>query len=579
MISILILDTRADRSSEFCQLIKGNEWLEVNILQVNNESCARQALAKQDYDLLVMGGLQSDYDAIDVCGRLSQQYTRLAVLLLEHRFNLPTLELGVGSGAQDCIFIENIKNEPCELAKIILVSIIRKQNEGLLSHLSEQLATYDNLIGIPNAFLFEERLKHLICIFSESTMTTDRVPFVLAKLGLGRLDIVAESLGQGMKDLLLVSAAARLKDYLRSSDTIARLSEHNFGILIESGQPNRLDAQFIFSKLVRLVDVMEQPFDLLKGEARITCSIGVCSYADDVNTVKEMMTGMETAFSQAKREGGSCCRFYSPALNRIAEQRSEMANALSQAVSADALTLYFQPMLNAAGTKVTCAEALLRWQMKDGQWVNPEVVVSMAIEMGLMGRLGSWVLKQACLCAVKIQQQGFVDFRIAVNVSSCELGEPEYSQRVLTILHKSGLNPASLELEITESQMMENLDVTMTNLNALKEEGIGVSVDDFGTGHSSLEYLSKLPLNRLKIDRSFVRNLPDNDEEKTIAIAIIGLAHQLKLQIVAEGIEQQSQLEFLRQYLAENDEIQGYYYSKPLPMNEFQTYISSYSAP
>ncbi len=438
-----------------------------------------------------------------------------------------------------------------------------KESQRLL----DQLVHFDPLTNLPNRLLFEARLRHAITQCQRSG----------GHLGVLFLDLdqfknVNDTLGHAMGDKLLRAAARRLSRALRQQDTVARLGGDEFAVVLENLSRPRdaaLVAQKIHTEFAR-------PFELDKGGAFITASVGIGLYPDDGNAAQDLLRNAETAMYQAKELGRNHYAFYTRELTEQAIERFTLENHLRYALERDELVLYYQLQLSLDefnDARIVGGEALVRWRHSELGLVQPSRFIPLAEETGMIVAIGRWVLNAACAQAKSWQDQGLPPVRISVNLSGRQILRDDIVDTVSQALKSTGLAPQFLELEITESSMMAHTQKAMTNLQALKSLGVSLAIDDFGTGYSSMSYLKRFAVDRLKIDRSFVRDIPMDSHDEAITRAIIAMGHNLQLSVVAEGVETSAQHSFLA--LHGCDEMQGYLFSPPVPAEEFAALLAS----
>ena len=455
----------------------------------------------------------------------------------------------------------------------IITTIGQRATQLPSEKLVEQLSKYDELIGIPNRNYFLQILEHA---YEVSTRwqgdKLTRTPLALVFIDIERVEYLREFVKLAELDLLYILLSSRIQKEFFHFDTLARWSETRFALLLKNNT-EAFELQALMSKFQGLISVIEQPFSLINKEVSVSCHIGVCILDDTVNSLDDLILGAEIASAQAIRDGGMCCRFDSQELNTLVAERTLMANSLRSALQNEGLELFFQPVVSSANATVTGAEALLRWKLANGDWVSPEKIVLIAEELGLMVELGYWILNTAIKYASNIVKKTNKPFKIAVNLAPVQLKEIDFANKVEAILKTHHFAPEYLLLEITETKLIEDMHICINNLQKARELNIGIAIDDFGTGHSSLEYLTQLPVTTLKIDRYFVNKIENNDGNLPIIKAIIGLAHSLDLNVIAEGVENSTQLAFIRDHLHADEEIQGYLFSRPLPIEEFYTFL------
>lgn len=416
------------------------------------------------------------------------------------------------------------------------------------------LAQHDSLTGLPNRGKFNLDLAQAIVNASNESSTV-----AVLFIDLDRYKHINDLLGHHIGDGLLVCVARRLTDILGNSTLIARLGGDEFGIILE-GIPSQTD---VAHQAGRLINELSKPFLYQAHEITIGASIGISLYPKDSADPNKLLSYADMAMYHAKSNGRANFQFYTRNLDVEAKRRTTIEEELRHAIERNELYLYYQPQISLADGRMSSVEALLRWKNPRLAMLAPDEFISLADETGLIVPIGRWVLEQACCQLKRWQQAGHPDLRVAVNVSSRQLEEPDFVEMVDQVLRQCGIDPSFLELEITERLLMKDNLKNNAVLSALKERGIQVSVDDFGTGFSSLSYLKHFPVDALKIDKLFIKCLPDDEHDAAIASAIIGMAHSLNLKVVAEGVETVEQRDFLK-HLGCNYG-QGYLFSEPVP--------------
>ena len=429
----------------------------------------------------------------------------------------------------------------------------RRSAEARLDH----LAHHDPLTGLPNRLMFAEQLKKSI----SNTARGERRLAVLF-IDLDRFKEVNDTLGHSFGDKLLVDVTHRLVTRLRAGDSLARIGGDEFICILEDIK-DAAEAGYTADKLIEL---LIEPFQILEHEIYIDASIGICIYPADGEDVDTLVRNADTAMYQAKEHGRGRSHFYAAEMTTYAQERVRIESLLRRAIDADELAVHYQIKVAGGSGKPVGAEALLRWTSAELGSVPPVRFIPLAEETGFIVTLGEWVLQRACRQMMAWRQAGLVMPKVSVNVSVKQLEHGNIVATVQRILAETGLEPAALELEITESVIM-NIEDALAILKQLSQLGIQLSIDDFGTGYSSLAYLKLLPINTLKIDRAFVTGIGENVGDEAIIRAVIALARSLKLHTVAEGVETTQQLDFLGAHGA--DEIQGYFFGKPQPADEF----------
>jgi diguanylate cyclase (GGDEF)-like protein/PAS domain S-box-containing protein len=426
----------------------------------------------------------------------------------------------------------------------------------------EFLAHHDALTNLPNRLLFGDRLSHAL-----ARAERDGSKLAVLFLDLDRFKNVNDSLGHAAGDRLLQEAAARLGAVLRKEDTVARLGGDEFAILLES-----IEEETVTNFAERINAVIAQPFELDRHTFFIGVTIGISLYPRDGNTATELTSNADAAMYQAKAQGRNAFSFYTRKLTEEALQRLQIEADLRVAIQQDQLQMYYQPLVELDTGRVIGAEALMRWIHPELGFIPPDRFIPVAEDCGLIIQMGEWALGQACNQLVAWQKQGLPVEFVAVNVSGRQLLQEGFASVVMRALKDSGLPPACLELEITESFFVQDTPGAMNVLSRLREVGIQLAVDDFGTGYSGLAQLKRMPIDKLKIDRSFVRDLPNDLDDAVISRMIIALGKSLGLKVLAEGIETTAQRDFLA--IEGAQQAQGWLFGKPLPADEFARFAA-----
>jgi diguanylate cyclase (GGDEF)-like protein/PAS domain S-box-containing protein len=456
--------------------------------------------------------------------------------------------------------IEGTDGKPSLVEGTVIDITERKRSEEQVKH----LAFHDSLTGLPNRLLFNDRLRVAMVHANRY-----REKLAVLFLDIDRFKVINDSLGHPIGDELLRRVAERVGGCIRQEDTIARLGGDEFTVLLP-GIAKEEDAATIANKILEAVRL---PFFIEHRELFITTSIGVTLFPEDGTDAESLVRNADTAMYRAKEQGRDTTRLYAPAMNTKALERLSLEGRLRQALQNQELLVYYQPLIDLATGRVRGAEALLRWQHPELGLVSPGEFIAIAEVSGLIVPIGQWVLRTACAQARAWQLQGHPKFSVAVNLSARQFQQADLVFQVTEALHEADLPPASLDLEITESNAMQNAELSIATLQDLKSLGVSLSMDDFGTGYSSLNYLKRFPIDRIKIDQSFVRDVNRDPDDAAIATAIIAMAHSLELTAVAEGVETEEQLQFLLTQRC--DEMQGYLFSRPLPAAEFQELLAS----
>ncbi|MFL6717899.1 MAG: putative bifunctional diguanylate cyclase/phosphodiesterase [Burkholderiaceae bacterium] len=426
------------------------------------------------------------------------------------------------------------------------------------------LATHDALTGLPNRTLLHDRLQRMM---AAAQRHSSHIWVVF--LDLDRFKFFNDSLGHKAGDAFLKIVAERLQHVLRQTDTVARLGGDEFILLLSEQPGTRLN----FVLLDRIAHAVGQGILFEQKEFFLNCSMGVAAYPADGVDANTLIERADLAMFQAKERGRGNYQFYTADMNDRALERLRIDNALRTALERGELLLHYQPQLDLSSGRVVGMEALLRWRHPDMGMVLPDRFIAVAEETGLIVPIGDWVLRTACRRVRALHDAGFEQMRVAVNLSARQFGHSELLASIEAALAEAGIAPRFLEIELTESLIMKDVDQAIHILNDLKRLGVTLSIDDFGTGYSSLAYLKRFPLDILKIDRSFVADVSDDPDDAAIVASIISLAHNLRLKVIAEGVETGEQLAYLRRQGC--DQMQGYYFSRPVEFDAVLALMAS----
>ncbi|QFU24702.1 EAL domain-containing protein [Shewanella eurypsychrophilus] len=418
------------------------------------------------------------------------------------------------------------------------------------------LANYDALTGLPNRSLFQDRIQHA----TKQANRTNRLVALLF-IDLDRFKYINDSMGHHVGDQLLKSVAQRLRNIVRQGDTVARIGGDEFTIILEN-LSKQSAAKQVSDKIIQAFNT---PFTLEGNQFSVSSSIGISLYPNDANSSEELIKFADTAMYHAKSQGRNNYQFYLPEMNEVVSRHVQIEAGLKQAIERNELYLVYQPKYTIREHKITGFEALLRWHSTELGSITPMEFIPVAEEIGMIEKIGHWVLNQACQQLSAWHQMGYTELNIAVNLSAKQL-KTDLVSIVEVALGVANLPASALELEITESSIMNNPADAITIFTQLKTLGIALAIDDFGTGYSSLSYLKRFPVDTLKIDKEFIHDIDSQQADATITTAIIAMAKSLQLEVVAEGVENQQQLELLT--LQECDQVQGFLFSKPRKATE-----------
>ncbi len=456
-------------------------------------------------------------------------------------------------------FVHDKENKP-------LYFVIQFQNDIAMDNSADHLPVikgHELLTGLCNRTLLNQHLNELI-----STSTENKQPFALLLLDLDALRNINAGMSYEAGDTLLKIVAERLKNTIRSADMIARIGGDEFAIVIKNAEKLEVIgqiAQKILSGLLRSITINGR-------EIFITGSIGVGLYPNDGKDVEALIRSADQALLRVKQAGGNHYQFFLPEATELSQKKSKQLSALNQAMAKNELQLYYQPCINLADQTIISVEALVRWQSSEYGLVMPNTIIPLAEESGLIFPLSEWVLRTACKQVNLWRTNGYPDLKLSINLSPYQFKNSNFMENVLRALKESDFPPALLSLEITEGLFMHDHENTIAILKKIKAAGVSIVIDDFGTGFSSLSYMTRYGIDKIKIDRSFIHKMIDNKDDEVIVSAMISMANKLGIKAVAEGVETKEQYDLL---MTEGcDEMQGYYIAKPMPIELMETYLA-----
>jgi len=471
----------------------------------------------------------------------------------------------VKGGAQDYLVKSRLDKEL--LLRSMQYSIERKRYQVQLEH----QANYDALTGLPNRNLLHDRLRQ--AVYSQRSPRAMAVVFI----DLDHFKFVNDSLGHGVGDKLLRGMAERLRGVLREGDTVARLGGDEFVVILN----DQSSEEVIFRAMQRIAQEVSQPMMIDGKELYVTCSAGISLYPQDGGDVDTLLKNADAAMYRAKDAGRNNFQFFTSEMNERINERLSLENALRRALERNEFLLHYQQKIDLRSGALTGAEALVRWAHPELGLLRPERFIPLAEETGLIVKIGEWVMREACRQTRAWLDQGLNPGLVSVNLSARQFRQEGLVRSFSRILEETRIDSRHLEIELTESMVMHNVTTAIATLHGLKSLGLALSVDDFGTGYSSLAYLKDLPIDTLKIDRSFVRAIGTSEasgagaasEEGVIAQAIISLGHALHLKVIAEGVETERQVSFLRRHGC--DEVQGFFYGEPQAPEDYAKLLAS----
>jgi diguanylate cyclase (GGDEF)-like protein len=436
------------------------------------------------------------------------------------------------------------------------ISIRKSTEHELVIHKEHlvRLAHYDYLTSLPNRVFFNEILNKAI-----SNANRNNRQLAVLIVDLDRFKQVNDAIGHPNGDRVLKEMGSRFATISRSGDIVARLGGDEYIILLN----DLTDSTFAATVAERILNSCEEPITVESHEFFISASIGICVYPNDAESLEDLQKYADMAMYKAKHAGGGTYQYYNREMNVAAHEYIKLEAELRNAIKNQEFVLYYQPLLNLKDGKIKHVEALIRWNHPKLGLINPMTFIPLAEETGLIMPIGEWTIKEACRANKAWQQMGYDPIAVAVNISPKQFRHQDVAQVIADALRETNLSPKYLEIEITETAVMDNADIAINRLRSIHDMGVRIAVDDFGTGYSSISYLKKFPVSVLKIDKQFIKGLPHNQNDTAITSAVIALGHNLGLEIVAEGVETVEQMQYLSEHHC--DFVQGYFFSRPLP--------------
>jgi diguanylate cyclase (GGDEF)-like protein len=528
--------------------------------RVDTPEALRAALSEGDWDLVIsdhaMPRFSSEeaFEVVRGCGK------DIPFIIYSGNINEATALTAMANGVHDFVEKGNLRR---------LLPVIQREMKTVAQARARlraedrlhKIANYDELTGLPNRHLFSEEAARLLAEHGADAGAT------LLFLDVDRFMRINNTFGYAVGDLLVRQVAARLQGTVSARGIVTRMGRDDFAML-ECSAGTETEARALAE---RVMGAFTEPFRLDGREFFLTLSIGVCRFPQDGEDIARLLVNAENALFLAKRNGRNNFQVYVRDLNNASAERLEMETALRHAVDRGELVLHYQPSIDLAVGRITAVEALVRWQHPLRGMIPPDRFIPLADETGLIGEIGHWVLFEACAQTRRWHDEGLSGLKVSVNVSAVQFRQCDLVQIVAEALKQTGLPPWCLDLEITETVLMQDADATIATLLGLKAMGVCISVDDFGIGYSSLAYLQRFPIDTLKIDKSFMRDVTGDGQNAAIVRTVIALAKSLGLESIAEGVETLEQVEFLR---AEGcDRLQGYYFSRPLPAANLLEYL------
>jgi diguanylate cyclase (GGDEF)-like protein len=502
---------------------------------------------------IVICSAHSDYNWTDVVARLNNSDK---LLVVKKPFEAIEVIQSANALTRKWQNERIVRNQVENLEQVVTA---RTQGLETANKQLRHLATHDVLTGLPNRVLMEDRIGQCIALADRQNQT-----FAVIVLDLDRFKVVNDSFGHRVGDELLSEVAQRLKSVVREIDTVARLGGDEF-VLIITQSPERDAAQTVAR---RIIEVMQAPARLAGVEIHTSASVGIAFYPQDASNMETLVAHADAAMYYAKQQGRNNFQCFLPRMNTSTQEKVKLESDMYVALEQKQFELYYQPKVNTATGVMHGAEALLRWTHPVHGVIPPSTFIPIAEESGLIGALGAWVVREACRQARAWQLAGLPSLRVAVNLSASQFRQGDIVAIIRDALDAAGLEARFLEVELTESVVMSDPEESIAILEKLSTMGVLVSIDDFGTGYSSMSYLRRFPIDKIKIDRAFISEAMSRPDDASIVRAIVSLAHNLRLKVVAEGVESTEQLEFLKTLGC--DQYQGYHYSAALPASQFE---------
>jgi diguanylate cyclase (GGDEF)-like protein len=531
---------------------------------------ALNLIQTEKFNLVLSDIEMNGMSGIELISHIREYSPEIVVVMISGSQNIESAIESMRVGAFDYIKkpfeIEQIEMNIARAVKHHLLLAAKHQYENHLEELVKKrteeiyhLSHYDVLTNLPNRSLFEDRLNQAL-----SHVNYNQQNLTVILLSLNRLKDIYDVLGASTGNHLLQEVASRLKTQQREGVIIARFEGDEFALILS--QINSTEEVIEFTN--NLIESLNLPFLINCNEIFITFSIGISLFPTDGNNVQDLLKNAGVALSRSKKQSPNNFQFFTSEMNILAVRRMEMENDLRRAMERNEFEVYYQPKLCTASRNIIGMEALVRWHHPTLGFISPIEFIPLAEENGLILPLGEWVLRTACKQIKEWNNQGFPPLKISVNLSARQFQQQNLFEVIGKIINETEIDPSFLELEMTESTILKNEDYAHSTLCRLRNLGIKISIDDFGTGYSSLSYLKQLPLDILKIDKSFIRDITNSPDDASLVMTIISLAHNLGLKVVAEGVETEEQLRFL--HLLRCDEWQGFLYSRPIPADEFK---------
>ena len=571
MAKILVIEDESLIRENIVELLEAEDF---EVFDAENGNIGVKLAYEHQPDLILCDVMMPELDGYGVLMKLQENPITATIpfIFLTAKADLGDVRKAMQLGADDYL------TKPCTATELLKAIVIRLEKHAILKeHYSNQLKlaeaklnqlTYqDSTTRLPNRLslleYFQQILAQLVSLGEQDGNWKHNGMIPVLCIGIDRFSRINDILDYEAGDLLLKAIGERLKNSLHPENIVTHLNGDQFAILL---QPI-LDKKQLQNTLEKLQQIISEPFVLIDREVFITVSTGISFYPQDGREIQQLLRAAKQAMNEVKEQGGNHYSFYTPSSDHDLSERIDLEVALRYALEREEFQIYYQPQVSLKTGKIVGAEALLRWKHPQQGMISPMKFIPIAEETGLIEPIGEWVLYQACKHSKTWRSQGLGNLRVSVNLSGRQFRTPNLRQKLVQVLMATGCEPDYLELELTESLLIRDAELSIQQLQALKALGVKIAIDDFGTGYSSLKYLQKFPFDVLKIDQCFVRNLHNNKINAAITQSLISMAHLLNLKVIAEGVETQEELELLKDFKC--NEIQGYLFSSPLSLEGF----------
>ncbi|MCT7949570.1 EAL domain-containing protein [Ancylothrix sp. C2] len=577
MAKILVIEDELSIRENILELLDMREF---DVIGAENGSVGLKMAMEQSPDLIICDVTMPEMDGYSVLKALRENPStaNIPFIFLTARADRLDMRAGMELGADDYLVKPCL---PAELLKAITIRLEKQQRQQqyYLNNIKQpkviaEPIDCDPLTELPTRVslenLFQRFIQKVYGTYSPVFLppnSSQKVPIFC--LGLERFNRINDSLGYEMGDFLLKSFALRLSESVGDSGIVARLNGDQFAVILSPVKNKETAAQ----KAQIIQNHLSLPFQVHNTQVFITASIGIAFYPDNGQDIDKLLQLAKKAMNYARRQGGNRCEIYSPTFASDTDDWLALETDLRYAIDREELRLHYQPQVSLQTGQIVGCEALLRWYHPERGLISPAKFIPIAEQTGIIEVIGEWVLKTACRQLKQWHENNFKFLRVGVNLSGRQFTQPNLCERIAAILEESGIHPKYLDLELTESSLVQNAELATRRLQAIKSIGVKISIDDFGTGYSSLSYLQKFPFDILKIDQCFINNISDNPKNTAITTALILMAHQMNLKVIAEGVETPGQLDFLCRHNC--DEMQGYLFGKPVSASEFQQLLSA----